>query len=396
MEVPYAVHPLGWLRPPPILRLGLTATGFARRGLRERGQHWRRRINQPKLRFVTRRDVGLADAGRKRPAYAHLDGFRSSEEIWGADLVAEVQRNLADVANAIARFEPVSLLARPAEVALATRLTGEGVSVVEMDIDDLWVRDTGPVLVVGGAEFAGVDFNFNGWGGKQEHDADALVARQVLERAKVRRLSTELVLEGGALEVDGKGTAIITRSCVLNDNRNPGWSAQDVEKELNRLLGIRKVIWLPWIAGRDITDGHTDFYARFTAPGVVVAALDEDPDSYDHEVTKAHLEILRKATDVDGQKLQVEVLRAPFDIREDFLTDDFAAGYVNFYVCNGAVIVPEFGDAVADEEAVDLLERLYPDREVVSVAIDGIAAGGGGIHCATQQQPDPVALAGAK
>ncbi len=163
MEVPYAVHPLGWLRPPPILRLGLTATGFARRGLRERGQHWRRRINQPKLRFVTRRDVGLADAGRKRPAYAHLDGFRSTEEIWGADLVAEVKRNLADVANAIARFEPVSLLARPAEVALATRLTGEGVSVVEMDIDDLWVRDTGPVLVVGGAEFAGVDFNFNGW-----------------------------------------------------------------------------------------------------------------------------------------------------------------------------------------------------------------------------------------
>lgn len=123
--------------------------------------------------------------------------FGPTAEIWGADLVAEVQRNLADVANAIARFEPVSLLARPAEVALATRLTGEGVSVDEMDIDDLWVRDTGPVLVVGGAEFAGVDFNFNGWGGKQEHDADALVARQVLERAKVRRLSTELVLEAG-------------------------------------------------------------------------------------------------------------------------------------------------------------------------------------------------------
>ncbi len=159
--------------------------------------------------------------------------------------------------------------------------------------------------------------------------------------------------------MDGKGTAIITRSCVLNDNRNPGWSAQDVEKELNRLLGIRKVIWLPGIAGRDSTDGHRDFYARFTAPGVVVAALDEDPDSHDHELNKAHLDILRKATDVDGQKLQVEVLRAPFDIREDFLTDDFAAGYVNFYVCNGAVIVPEFGDAVADQEAVGLLERLY-------------------------------------
>ena len=214
--------------------------------------------------------------------------------------------------------------------------------------------------------------------------------RQAARRV-VRYFLTELVLEGGALEVDGRGTAIITRSCVLNDNRNRGWTADRVEVELARLLGIRKLIWLPGIAGKDITDGHTDFYARFTAPGVVVAALDEDADSYDHEVTKEHLAILEAATDSEGRNLTVETLVAPRDIRQDFAGDDFAAGYVNFYLCNGAVIAPEFGDQLADRAAAETLRRLFPGREVVQVAIDGIAAGGGGIHCATQQQPEVLA-----
>ena len=195
------------------------------------------------------------------------------------------------------------------------------------------------------------------------------------------------MLEGGALEVDGRGTAIITRSCVLNDNRNRGWTADRVEVELARLLGIRKLIWLPGIAGKDITDGRTDFYARFTAPGVVVAALDEDADSYDHEVTKEHLAILEAATDSEGRNLTVETLVAPRDIRQDFAGDDFAAGYVNFYLCNGAVIAPEFGDAEADARCRDLLKSLYPGREVVQINIDPIAAGGGGIHCVSKNLP---------
>jgi len=196
---------------------------------------------------------------------------------------------------------------------------------------------------------------------------------------------TDLVLEGGALEVDGEGTAIITESCVLNDNRNPGWSRSDVEQELAHLLGIRKVIWLPGIAGRDITDGHTDFYARFAGPGVVVAGLDNDPESFDHDVTRRHLEILRGATDAAGRPLRVEVLEGPETVR--VRDEDFAAGYVNFYVCNGAVIGPEFGDRRADAAAKATLERLFPGRTVVQINIDGIASGGGGIHCTTQQEP---------
>lgn len=203
----------------------------------------------------------------------------------------------------------------------------------------------------------------------------------------VDTIHTELVLEGGAIEVDGRGTAIVTESCVLNDNRNRGRSKSEVEAELRRLLGLHKVIWLPGIAGMDITDGHTDFYARFAGPGVVVAGLDNDPDSFDYEVTRRHLDILTSATDAAGRLLHVEVLEAPEQGRDEFESEDFAAGYINFYLANGGVIAPQFGDPQADTKAKSTLERLFRGRRVVQLDIDGIAAGGGGIHCATQQEP---------
>ncbi|MGQ0708313.1 MAG: agmatine deiminase family protein [Rhodoferax sp.] len=314
--------------------------------------------------------------------------FGASRDIWGARLLPEVQRNLAAIALAIARFEPVSMLVRPAELALARQLMENQVELVGSALDDLWMRDTGPVFVVNGAGAkAGVDFNFNGWGGKQESAQDAKVAALVAQRSGVARLRTELVLEGGGIEVDGEGTAIVTESCVLHDNRNPGWSKAECGRELQRLLGVHKVLWLPGIQGRDITDGHTDFYARFVRPGVVMAGYDPDPQSFDHAVTRRHLEILRTATDARGRGFEVLVLQAPTQVRSPYLNDSFAAGYVNFYVCNGGVIAPKFGDARADANAKSLLEKAFPGREVVQLAIDGIAAGGGGIHCTTQQEP---------
>ncbi len=313
--------------------------------------------------------------------------FGASAEIWGKKLLPQVQRDLATVATTIGGFEPVSMLVRPEELALAQGLVGANVELIPAEIDDLWMRDTGPVFVRGANLTAGVDFNFNGWGDKQRHRRDATVAKFVTARAGARPVHTDLVLEGGGVEVDGEGTAIITESCVLNDNRNPGWKKSDVEAELRHLLGIEKIIWLPGIAGHDITDGHTDFYARFTVPGVVVAGLDNDPKSFDHDVTRRHLDILRGATDARGRSLRVEVLAGPSTVREAFASNDFAAGYVNFYVCNGAVIAPEFGDAQADQAARDTLTRLFPGRRVVQINIDAIAAGGGGIHCTTQQEP---------
>ncbi|WP_433672940.1 agmatine deiminase family protein [Nocardia sp. CA-136227] len=315
--------------------------------------------------------------------------FGASERVWGAELLPVVRHNLASIAQAIARFEPVSMLVRPEEMDIARGLIGgANVELVPAALDDLWMRDTGPVFVKGGGALAGVDFNFNGWGGKQAHAQDAKVAQIVTGRAGVETLHTGLVLEGGGIEVDGQGTAIITESCVLNDNRNPGWTKPEVEAELRYLLGIEKIIWLPGIKGHDITDGHTDFYARFARPGVVVAGLDTDPESYDRDVTERHLEILRGATDARGNPLQVEVIEGPAQVRPQYRNEkDFAAGYINFYVCNGGVIAPQFGDPDGDAAAKDTLERLFPDREVVQIDIDGIAAGGGGIHCTTQQQP---------
>ncbi|MEC3953602.1 agmatine deiminase family protein [Nocardia sp. CDC153] len=314
--------------------------------------------------------------------------FGASEAIWGRDLLPQVQRDLARIATTIARFEPVSMLVRQQELDLARSLLGGAkVELIVTEIDDLWMRDTGPVFVKGNGTKAGVDFNFNGWGGKQQHRRDAKVATFVDGRAGVETVHTDLVLEGGGLEVDGEGTAIITESCVLNNNRNRGWKKSDVEAELAHLLGIRKVIWLPGIAGHDITDGHTDFYARFARPGVVVAGLDHNEESFDYDVTRRHLDILHNATDAQGRPLEVETLEAPSELRYQDAGDDFAAGYINFYVCNGGVIAPEFGDPETDSAAHATLTRLFPDRQVVQINIDAVAAGGGGIHCTTQQEP---------
>jgi agmatine deiminase len=314
--------------------------------------------------------------------------FGAHTRIWGSTLLSEVQQNLAVIAKTIAAFEPVSMLVRKEDVAIARKLVGKEIELIVCPLDDLWLRDTGPVFVVTEhGEKAGVDFNFNGWGAKQDCDFDAEVATFIAQRAGARRIQSDLVLEGGGIEVDGQGTAIITESCVLNSNRNPGMSQAACDTELKRLLGLEKIIWLPGIKGKDITDGHTDFYARFARPAVVVAGYDPDPKSSDHVVTKQHLDILRASTDAKGRALEVVVLEAPSTVRGKFANDDFAAGYINFYVCNGAVIAPEFGDERADSAAKQTLQRLFPERKVVQINIDGIAAGGGGIHCTTQQEP---------
>jgi agmatine deiminase len=318
--------------------------------------------------------------------------FGASKKVWGAKLLPEVQRNLITVAKTIAKYEPVSMLVREEEEALAKRLLGStaGVTLITAPLDDLWMRDMGPVFVYDKEDKtkkAAINFNFNGWGDKQAHENDAGVAEFVAEQVYVEILSTKLVLEGGGIEVDGHGTAIITESCVLNSNHNPNITKSECEVELKRLLGLEKIIWLPGIKGKDITDGHTDFYARFARPGVVVAGFDPDPNSYDHAVTKEHLKRLKGATDAHGRTLEIVVIEGPKTVRPKYENDDFAAGYINFYLCNGAVVAPEFGDTKADRAAKDKLKKLFPKREIVQINIDAIAAGGGGIHCTTQQEP---------
>ena len=317
--------------------------------------------------------------------------FGAQEAIW-EDFTPDVQAAIGLIARTIARYEPVTVFCRNHERRLAEEHCGSAnITYITTELDDIWMRDIGANFVIDGAGGLGaVDFNFNGWGNKQQHGEDAQLAALVASNADADYLRSELVGEGGGIEVDGHGTGIMTESSWINSNRNPDWSKAEVEQELKARLGLRKIIWLPGIKGKDITDAHVDFYARFVKPGVVIANLDNDLESYDRKVTLAHLEILKQATDADGRKLRVHTVSPPLNPRKSKFSrnnPDFAAGYINYFVINGAVIAPEFGDKVADSRAFDLLSELYPDREVVQLNIDAIAAGGGGIHCVTSHQP---------
>ena len=351
--------------------------------------------------------AGIAAVGNSRPTTVAGDRFRMPDEggrhactwmafgpsaaIWGGELLPLARQNLATLARTIGRYEPVRMLVRPHERKIAEGLLGDatGVELLECPIDDLWIRDTGPTFVLdprGG--LAAVDFNFNGWGRKQEHARDTRVAAFVAGQAKAPRIRAELVMEGGCIEVDGEGTAIVTESCTLNRNRNPGMGKAQFEDRLMPLLGLDKIIWLPGIKGRDITDGHTDFYARFVRPGVVMAGLEQDPGLDDYAVTRSHLGILRAATDAKGRKLEVIAVESPAQVRPRWRdSEDFAAGYIGYYVCNGAVIAQQFGDRDADARAQAALARAFPGRKIEVLDMDAIAAGGGSVHCATQQQP---------
>ncbi|MFG2917683.1 agmatine deiminase family protein [Kitasatospora sp. NPDC048298] len=310
------------------------------------------------------------------------------EEVWG-DQLPGVRQDIAGLARAIAGFEPVVLLARPDQAAQARQACGSSVEVLELEVDDLWARDTGPTFVTGPQGLAGVDFNFNGWGGKQTHANDALVARNLLDHYRIPRIQAPITGEGGGIEVDGEGTLMATESSWVNGNRNPGTSRDRIEASLRELLGVSKVIWFQGVAGQDITDCHVDALARFAEPGTVVLhrpAADAPADVWTTASAQA-LQVLRTQTDARGRTLRVVDLPEPDIGRIPGAGKDFLATYVNYYVCNGGVIVPRFGDQATDDSAAGIIGDLHPGRKVTQVDINHIASGGGGIHCATQQQP---------
>ncbi|MDH6109343.1 agmatine deiminase [Kitasatospora sp. MAP12-15] len=310
------------------------------------------------------------------------------EEVWG-DQLPSVRQNIAQLAQTIAQFEPVVLMARPDQSDQAQQSCGSTVEVVQLAVDDLWARDTGPTFVTGSRGLAGVDFNFNGWGNKQTHANDSQVARNLLAKYDLTRIQAPITAEGGAIEVDGEGTLMATESSLVNPNRNPGGSRDQIEAALRDLLGVQRVIWFAGVAGQDITDCHVDALARFTEPGVVVLhrpAADTPPDSWSQASDQA-LQVLNSATDAKGRKLKVIEIAEPDFSKLQNQSKDFLATYLNYYVVNGGVVVPRFGDQAADDQAAATLADLHPGRKVVQLSIDAIAAGGGGIHCSTQQQP---------
>lgn len=308
--------------------------------------------------------------------------------------VEEARRTWAGVANAVAHFEPVTLVVDPADLEVAPRYLGPGIEVVTAPLDDAWMRDIGPTFVrdASGA-LAAVDWVFNGWGGQEwaTWEKDARIGAFVAGAAEVPVVASPLVNEGGGIHVDGLGTVLLTETVQLDPGRNPGLDRRDVEEELARTIGATACIWLPRGLTRDYdefgTRGHVDIVATFACPGVVLLHWQPDPGHPDHDVCRELERLLGKARDARGERLEVVRLPAPRTLADEGGPVDWS--YVNHLVVNDGVVACTFADR-QDEESLAILAAAYGGRRVHGVDARPLFDRGGGIHCITQQQPLPL------
>jgi agmatine deiminase len=314
-------------------------------------------------------------------------GFPSHADLWLEDLtvaqaeVAALARALAGPGGENVRLFVHGEAARSAAIDLVGRTPS--IDIVLGRFGDIWLRDTGPIFGAGAHNAA--CFRFNGWGGKYVLDHDDEVAPQIAAHAGAALVSHDFVLEGGALDHDGEGTVLTTRQCLLNPNRNPGWTEADAESAIARSLAARRLLWLGDGLVNDHTDGHVDNLSRFVAPGVVACPIgfgDDDPNAEVYEETARSLGAM---TDASGRSLQI--VRIPSPGRQ---VDDagvvIPASHMNFLIANRAVIVPTYGGPSGDL-AVQTVAALFPGRQVIGLPSRAILTGGGSFHCISQQEP---------
>lgn len=318
------------------------------------------------------------------------------------------QAAYAAVAAAIAASEPVTMGVSDTQFEHCRALLPDSIRVVELSSDDAWARDIGPTFVLDAAgNRRGVDWRFNAWGGLRgglyfPWDRDDRVAAKVLEIEGADRYRAPIVLEGGSIHVDGEGTVLTTEECLLNPNRNPELSREQIEAALHEYLGTEKVIWLGQGVNDDETDGHVDNLACFARPGLVLLTWSEDESDPQHEISRDALSRLEAASDARGHAFEVVKLPSPGPLTisaEEASGVDSAAGsrprqggerlagsYANIYLGNERVVFPLL-DERYDEQAAEILRRCFPERQVVGVPAREILLGGGNIHCITQQVP---------
>lgn len=340
---------------------------------------------------ITPAAAGFAMPPSWAPHAATLMAWPCRAELWG-DLMDQAKDDYAAVARAAARFEPVLMACPPGragEVRDRCGGTEWGIEPLEIPIDDSWTRDSGPICVVDATgRVAAVQFRFNAWGDRwHPHADDARLPERVAAHLGMRLFRAPMVLEGGAVEVDGDGTLLTTEQCLLNPNRNPTMTRAQIEATLRDYLGVRSVVWMPFghetDSGPEGTDGHVDGVAAFLAPGRVLLDVRGDPASPEHRSSQANLAALHAARDARGRALDVRT----------FDPGPFAGvPYANHYLVNGGVLLPLAGDPEADELASRVIAEAYPGREVIGVPGKVLDAGGGGPHCITQPIPaGPVA-----
>ncbi len=320
------------------------------------------------------------------------------------------QKAFREVVEKIAKYEPVVLGVNQSQYLHVLGMNMPNVSVVEISNNDSWIRDSGATMVVNGAgELRAVDWDFNAYGGMVDGiyypwDFDDYVAAKMANIEKVDRyVSSGFILEGGAIHTDGEGTLIVTEETMLSEDRNPDMTKEQIEEKLKEYTGVEKVLWLPYGVYMDEdTEGHVDNICQFVAPGKVVLAWEDNPEDPQHERSVKDLEYLESVTDAKGRKLEVIKIHVPnvititreeaegVDVVEGTFPrnegDRLPASYINYYNCNGAVILPIFNDP-HDEEAVRILQECFPDKVIETVYAREILLGGGNIHCITQQVP---------
>ncbi|MCC7022659.1 MAG: agmatine deiminase family protein [Thermomicrobiales bacterium] len=329
---------------------------------------------------------GFRVPGEWAPHERCLMAWPTRPELWGGEF-ANAKAEYAAVARAIARFEPVLMVAAPGLGDDARQQCGPDVEVIELPIDDSWLRDSGPIIALGpNGERIGLDFRFNAWGERfHPYDDDDRLPERLLGHLGIARQAVPMVLEGGGIAIDGEGTLITTEQCLLNPNRNPGWSREAIEETLRRALGVETIVWLPYgVAPDSMTDGHVDGVCAYIRPGIVFLQTREEPTASEQERIEANRRALEQARDAAGRRF--EIVEMPYLAHAEIGGRRVRVPSLNFYLANGAVIAPVAG-APTDEKVLALIASAFPEREVVPVLARVIGFGGGGIHCITQQVP---------
>ncbi len=301
-----------------------------------------------------------------------------------------VWNGYAELVHAIAEFEPVSIVTNRDDIEkLKAIFVDERVGFLPIEHNDAWLRDNGPTFVKNDdGDIAGINWIFNAWGEKYSPwKLDNDVAPKILEHFNIKRFDAQIVMEGGSFHVDGEGTLLTTEECLLNPNRNPDLSKEQVEQYLKDYLNIEKVIWLNRGLSGDETDGHVDNVACFAEPGKVIMQVCHDPSDDNYQITQENLEILRKVTDAKGRKLEVIEIEQP--PASHFEESRLTLSYLNFYFVNDGIILPVFGGTAkeTDQKAIDVLQRTFPDRKIRTIDGMAIIKEGGNVHCTTQQMP---------
>jgi agmatine deiminase len=309
-------------------------------------------------------------------------GFPSHADLWVEDL-EPAQEEVAAFARAVhadGAGEQVRLVAAdPEAVERARALAGPGIEVVQEAFGDIWLRDTGPIILKNGARRSAASFGFNGWGGKYDLEGDDMIGLRLANTADMEAARHDWILEGGAIDVDGTGLVVTTEQCLLNPNRNPGLTRDQIEARLRDDLGLDRILWLGDGLLNDHTDGHVDNLARFVGENrlaIPVAADGDDPNAAIFADARARAEAFG-----------VEVVPIPSPGRIEADGEIIPASYMNFYIGNAAVIVPVYG-AANDDAAVAAIGALFPGRKAVGFRADHILTGGGSFHCISQQVPE--------